>query len=63
MITCHTWLGEMHSWLQTNALATSHVKLENRMDAMQSMQSLANEFQGDDPEQLLSYHPATGVYG
>ena len=34
--TRHTWLEEMHDWLQTNALATSLVMLKTRMETMSS---------------------------
>jgi hypothetical protein len=42
--TRHTWLEEMHDWLQTNALATSLVMLNTRMETMSS--PLSSDFEG-----------------
>jgi len=42
----HTWLEEMHTWIQTNAHATSLVMLETRMKTMKSPPSL--NFEGHE---------------
>jgi len=45
--TRHTWLKEMHDWLQTNALTTSLVMLNTRMETMSSPPSPDFEGQVD----------------
>jgi len=42
--TRHTWLEEMHDWLQTNALATSLVMLNTCMETM--FYPLSSDFEG-----------------
>jgi len=45
--TRHTWLEEMHDWLQTNALGTFLVMLKTRMETMSSPPSPDFEGQVD----------------
>ena len=47
LYTRHTWLEEMHDWLQTNALATSLVMLKTRIETMSSHPSPDFEGQVD----------------